>query len=270
MSSTGFNKATSPYDQLADRISGLESAIRDLQRPQPFIIPVLAADPPTTDPTNIWLMPDGRIRARHLNPAGSAYVTREWIPTTPGSSSSGTAPAPPPPAPVTYQNAWTATYTQSYRQPGNARTDGGAVDLYYGSSGDAFNGRNRSLIGFDYAAIASALAGSTIQAVWITMMNKHSWYNAGSDVHLGIHNFSSEPASWGGGSIPRSMTFKAHWNKGATQQVQIPLEFAQAIRDGWGKGIALESPTDSRNYYGYMAGVGSGYQVPVLTVQYAK
>jgi hypothetical protein len=265
-----FQKPTDPYQQLAEQIRLLQAEVRDLRRPRPFLIPVLSADPPTSDPTNMWLFPDGRLRARHLNPAGSAFVTREWVPTAAGAATTGTAIAPPTSAPTTRQTEWSATYTQSYRQSGAARTDAGVVQAYYGSSGDAFNGRNRSLVGFDYAAIAAELAGSTILDVWVRMVNVHSYNNSGSYVHLGIHNFSAEPATWAGGGIPRSMLSKQHWNKGATFTAHVPLEFAQSIRDGWGKGLALESPSDSRDFYGYMGGVGSGYPPPVLIVQYAK
>lgn len=263
-------KPGDPYSEISRQIIELQRQVRELQTSQVFRIPVLSADPPVTDPINMWMFPDGRIRARHLNPAGSAFVTREWVPTAAGSSSSGTAIAPPTDAPTTRQTEWAATYSQSYRQSGAARTDGGAVNAYYGSSGDSFNGRNRSLIGFDHAAIAAELAGSTVLNVWIRMVNVHSYNNSGSYAHLGIHNFSSEPASWAGGGIPRSMLSKQRWAKGQTYTAKLPLEFAQAIRDGWGKGIAIESPSDSKDFYGYMAGVGSGYPVPVLIVQYAK
>lgn len=268
--SGSFSKPTDQVAALAQRITELEAAIRDLSRPRPTVIPILSADPATTDPTNLWLFPDGRLRARHLNTAGSAFVIREWVTTSPGSSSTGTAAAPPTTAPTTHMLYAACTYTQSYRQSGPARTDGGAINLYAGSSGDSFNGRNRSLIGFDYTTIASTLAGSEIQACWIRMVNIHTWYNAGMESFLGIHNFGSEPGSWAGGGIPQSMLTQIHWNKGQDKTVSIPILFAQSIRDGWGKGIALEAPSDSRSYYGYHAGIGSGYQTPQLIVQYAK
>lgn len=268
--SGSYQKPIDPYQALAQQITDLQAQVRDLQRVRPFVIPVLSADPPTTDPTNIWLFPDGRLRARHLNTAGSAFVTREWVPTTAGASTTGTAAATPVAPPVTRMMYASATYTQSYRKSGPARTDGGAINLYAGSSGDSFNGRNRSLIGFDYATIASTLSGAEVQACWLRMVNIHAWYNSGVEVFLGIHNFSAEPSSWAGGSIPRSMMTQIHWNKGEDKTVGIPILFAQSIRDGWGKGIALEAPSDSRSYYGYNAGVGSGYQIPQLIVQYAK
>lgn len=234
-------------------------------------IPTLAQDPPETDPTNVWLFPDGRLRMRHKNPAGTAYVYREYSQTTPGSSTSATAPAPPSAAPQTYQNYWSATWSQSYRSGGSPRTDEGVYLLYYGSAGDSYNGTNRSLIGFDYAAIATELAGSTINNAWIEMTNVHSWYYSGVEIYFGIHNFPSEPATWAGGGIPRQRIAHGHWpDTGTPPPKVVPIEFATSIRDGWGKGIAIEPPSSSREFYGYAAGVGSGKMVPRLHVNYTK
>lgn len=266
-----FRKYSDPVEQLGAEIRELQDRLRALETPRPPLLPVLATDPPETDPINIWLLPDGRLRARHRNVAGTAWIYREWVATAPGTSSSATAPGAAAPAPTTQIPLIAdAIWTRSYRQAGNPRTDNGATHLYYGSSGDGFNGRNRSLIGFDWAAIAAALAGSTINKVTLSLTNVHAYNNSGSDIHFGIHNFGSEPGTWAGGGIPRSMISKQHFGKPQRRDVQMPLEFAQAIRDGWGKGIALESPSDSRTYYGYAGGVGSGQPLPRLTVEYAK
>lgn len=269
---SAFRKYQDPVEELGASIRLLQDRIRVLESNPIARIPVLAADPPETDPVNWWLLPDGRMRARHLNTSGTAFVYREWVATAPGSGSSAAPPAPPAAAPQTQPELVAgAIWSRSYRQSGNARTDDGVVRLYYGSSGDGFNGRNRSLIGFDFASIAAALTGSTIISVKMDLYNLHAYNNSGSDIHFGIHNFSSLPGSWGGGGIPRSMIWKQHFGKPQFRQnVPMPLEFAQAIRDGWGKGIALESPSDSRTYYGYAAGVGSGQPLPTLRITYAK
>lgn len=267
---------TSPLRKDGDPMARLVGEINELRRlalaaqSLPFRIPTVVEDPPESDPTNIWAFPDGRIRWRHLNPAGSAYIYREIIATTAGTDTSAAAPAAPPAAAVTHEDSWPAIWTQSYRQSGAARTDQGATHLYYGSSGDAFNGRNQSLVGFDHAAIAAALSGSTINSVRLSMTNVHAWYNSGVQIYFGIHNFSSEPASWAGGGIPRQRITNHHFGKPQFRTVWMPLEFATAIRDGWGKGIALEAPSSSREFYGYAAGVGSGTTPPVLTVNYSK
>lgn len=267
---SGFQKPTDPVAELALRVRELEQKANAADSPKPFRIPVYAADPSTDDATNMWMLPDGRIRARHRNTADTAWVLREWVSTTPGGSGSGTAPAPPAPAPITRNGFYPAIWSQSYRQSGAARTDEGTVMLYYGSSGDAFNGMNRSLIGFNYTTIASDLAGSTVLGCWLYLVNIHAWFDAGSDIHFGVHNYTSEPSTWAGGGIPRSMVSKHHFGKPQAKTVPLPLYFATDIRDGIGKGVALESPSTSRSFYGYAAGFGSGYDVPLLTVQYAK
>jgi hypothetical protein len=261
-----LQKSTDPYANLVAEIAEIRKVAEEALR-KPFRIPVLNADPAVTDPTSIWLFPDGRLRARHLNPAGSAFITREWVPTAPGAATSAAAPAANPTTGITRQDTWPATWSQSYRQSGAARTDEGTVMLYYGSSGDPFNGQNRSLIGFDYTAIAAALAGSTINGVWLQLQNAHSWYYSGVQIHFGIHNFTSEPSTWGGG-LPRRVSHKF----GSTQwrEVPMPIEFAVGLRDGWGAGITIEAPNPSREFYGYAAGVGSGQRLPQLVVNYTK
>lgn len=254
---------------LINRIGELERTVREAVA-APLKLPVLEDDPDERDPTNMWLFPDGRLRARHLNTTGTAYVYREWVPTSPGGGTSGTAPAPPVTAPTVHVESHVATWSQSYRQSGAARTDEGVVRLYYGSSGDPFNGRNQSLVGFDYATIAANLAGSTINSVTLRLQNLHSWYFSGVDIYFGIHNFTSEPATWAGGGIPQQRIVKHHFNRNQQRDVSMPLAFAQAIRDGWGKGIAIEAPDSNREFYGYAAGVGSGLQVPTLIINYTK
>ena len=267
---------TNPLRKDGDPLGRFINEIAEIKRlaqqatSMPFRVPVLNEDPPEDDPTNLWLFPDGRLRGRHLNAAGTLLVYREWVTSAPGADTSATAPATPSAAVVTHEGSWPAIWSQSYRQSGSPRTDLGVTHLYYGSSGDAFNGRNQSLIGFDYAAIATALAGSTVNSVRLSITNVHAWYHSGVQIYFGIHNFGSEPATWAGGGIPRQRITNHHFGKPQFRTVWMPLEFATAIRDGWGKGIALEAPSTSREFYGYAAGVGSGYAPPTLIVNYTK
>lgn len=264
---------TNPFQKSSDPLAALQRELADLRATveaairRPFCIPVLEADPPLTDATNLWLFPDGRMRGRHLNPAGTAYVIREWVTTAPGATTTGTAAAPSDPNPVTTETTYAAIWTQSYRESGAARTDAGEVMLYYGSSGDGFNGRNQSLIGFNHTTIASDLAGSTVNRVRLRLMNIHAWYNSGVTIHFGVHNFGSEPGTWAGG-LPRITSHK--FGKPQERVVDMPLSFATTIRDGTGKGISIEAPTSSKEFYGYAAGVGSGYVIPALIVNYTK
>lgn len=268
---TSLQKSNDPYNLLLRQFEELKQQATDALV-RPYTVPVVSEDPPETDPTNLWMFPDGRLRGRHKNTAGTAYVYREWVTTSPGSDTSATAPATPPTTPVTQQQMFLAQWSHSYRSTGGGaqRTDQGAVMLYYGSSGDSFNGTNRSLIGFDHAAIAAALAGSTVNSVHLRLVNVHAWYNSGVNIYFGIHNFSSKPGSWTGGGIPAQRIVNHKFGKPQERTVPMPLAFATMIRDGTGKGIAIEAPDSSREFYGYAAGVGSGYNVPALIINYTK
>jgi hypothetical protein len=281
---TGYSKPNDPIVALGQRISDMERQLRDLSRPHPTIIPVLASDPPTTDPTNVWLLPDGRLRIRHRNTADTAWVTREFLETTQaiqahntalhsgasgpsaGASTSSTAPAPPKPAPKTYTKTWYGTWSATYQGDGDKRTDY-PTRLFYGNS-DGFNGRQKSLIGFDYANIAANLAGSTLKTVRLKLHNVHAWWNDGATIYFGVHNSSSEPGSWPG--LVRSKIAHYKFGKPEVRTVSLPLDVGKLLRAGTGKGIALEALNDSSEYYGWAGGVGSSYQDPALIITYTK
>lgn len=223
----------------------------------------------------MWMRHDGRLRGRYLNAGGTAFVyvdypLRSDI-TSPPSVPAAPAPPPKPPAPRTYKTTWTATWTQTYKGDGSKRTDDkGEEMLVYGSSGDSFNGTNRSLIGFNYGSIAATLSGSTVNKVELKLVNIHAYWNSGVEIYFGIHNVTGEPSSWPDDDIPRRRIVHHRFGKPQTRTVPMPLEFATRIRAGTGKGIAIEAPSSSRDFYGYAAGVGSGYAAPQLIVTYAK
>lgn len=247
----------------------MELKLQDLAHPGSFQIPVRDQDPDDSEPINFWMFPDGRLRGRHLNPAGSAWVYREWIPTAPGASTSSVAAAAPAAAPVSFSRSYPAAWSASYRNDGVKRTDDASTLLVYGYT-DGTNGRGRSLLGFDHTSIASDLSGSTVTAVYITMMNLLSVWPSGSTAHLGIHNYTSAPTTWAGGGIPLSMSEQVSFSPQERKTFRLPLAFATMIRDGSGKGIALESPSDDAALAGAASGFGGTYEAPVLTVEYAK
>lgn len=264
----GFERSNNPIDELGRRLRDLELQIRLLTHADPFRIPVRATDPDVTEPINMWLFPDGRLRARHWNPGGTAYVIREWVPTAAGSSTSATAPAAAKPAPISYQKVYVGTWSDSYKQDGTKRTDVPGL-LEYGYA-DATNGRCRSLVGFDHATIATDLASSTVHSVYLTMLNRNAVWPTSTTVYLGVHNFSSSPASWAGAGIPESMVQSEMFTPSQQRTIKVPLTFATRLRDGTGKGIALEVPSDDPALAGSMSGYGTSYTVPMLTVNYAK
>lgn len=266
-----FTRSTTTEAQLARQIDALIALV---QKPRAFVIPILQTDPVETDGTNLWMRPDGRLRGRYFN--GTVYVYTDYplrtdITAPPAVPAAPAAPGKPP-ATRTFKSTWSAIWTQTYKGDNSKRTDDrGDNFIVYGNSGDSFNGTNKALIGFDYAAIASALAGSTIKAVQFTMTNVHAYWNSGVDVYFGMHNVTSEPSSWpSSGSLPVRRAVHSHYGKPQTKTVSFPIDFASRLRAGTAKGLAVEAPSSSKDYYGYAGGVGSGYTAPKLTITYAK
>jgi hypothetical protein len=241
--------------------------------PQYFVIPTLAADPPDGDPTNLWMRWDGRLRGRYLNGSGVwvyvDYPMRSDITSPPAVPAYPAAPALAS-APLTYQNTYTATWSQGYKGDGTKRTDAiGETMLPFGNRNDG-NGTQRSLIGFDYSTIATDLAASTITGVQLRLVNLDSYWSRGVDIFFGIHNEPSEPTSWNADNVVASRIASAHFGKPETKTIPLTLEFATRLRAGTGKGIAIEAPSSAIDLYGYASGVGSAYDAPQLVITFAK
>lgn len=266
-----YTRATSPEAQLSQTIDELVEANT---RPTPFVIPVLQADPSTADPTNLWMTTNGRLRGRYWNGSTWVYIDyplRSDI-TAPPAVAAPPAPVTKPTPIKTYKTTWTATWSQTYQGDGDKRTDDrGNNYIVYGNSGDSFNGTQRALIGFDYADIQSKLASSTIKSVQLKMTNVHAYWNSGVQVYFGMHNVTSEPASWpSSGSLLHRKQVHFKFGKPETKTVSLGTLFGRELRANNGKGLAVEAPSSSRDYYGYAGGVGSGYTPPQLIITYAK
>lgn len=266
-----YIRVTSPEAAIAREVT----AIAEAQKlPKPFVIPVLQSDPSTSDPTNLWMTTNGRLRGRYWNGASYTYIDyplRSDITAPPAVVAPPAAPARPSPI-KTYKSTWTATWSQTYQASGAKRTDSkGENFLVYGNSGEGSYGTQRALVGFDYAAIASALASSTIRSVQLKMTNVHAYWNSGVDVYFGLHNVTSEPSTWpSSGSLVDRKTAHAKFGKPQTKTISLGVSFGNRLRAGQGKGLAIEAPSSSRDYYGFAGGVGSGYTPPQLIITYAK
>lgn len=266
---TGQRRPEDDNASLARRIAALEARARD-SRYTAFRIPVLAQDPDVIDPTNIWLLHDGRLRTRKRNSADTAWVIDEWVRTAPGSSTSATSPPAQGAVATSQFVSLSALWSSSYTAAGAARTGGTDAGLLYYGYNDATNGRNRAYLGFDYTVLASTLSGSTITAVQLFLQNLYSASSQGSDLYFGLHNVSgaSAPGTWQGTVL--SQAVKQRMVGPESRYIDLPILFGTSIRDGTAKGLAIEVPDDSPSRYGYAAGVGSGYDVPELIVYYSK
>jgi hypothetical protein len=265
---TARRVSTTPEAKFAQQVTELiEARIRKLR----FVIPIFTADPPETDPTNLWMRWDGRLRSRYWN--GTVYVYTDYplrsditsppaVPAYPANPS-------PPSLPQTVSRTWVAQWSQTYKADRTQRTDtAGNVLCFFGSEA-AYN-KQLSLLGFDYADIASKLSGSTIQSITVTMAGINSYYPTGAQVAMGMHNQATKPSVYN-----ETTTILRYGNQetilpGTNIAYSLPMAFAQQLRAGTAKGLVLEAPGPDKGFWGSVAGVGSTYPAPQLTITYAK
>lgn len=180
-----------------------------------------------------------------------------------GGSDGGTTPV------QSYTKYYDATWTGSYQGDGDRRYSNG--DMYHGQYSST-QGNQRSLIGFNTAAIAADLAGATITGCWVTLKNTHYYQNSGGTAVLGTHSYSnsSAPSTWSGGTVNESRsTFS--WVKGAKSTVSLGTSYGNDFKSGAAKGIALgPGDTTSINYYSYWYGNIGQSNSPQLKITYTK
>lgn len=213
-------------------------------RPSGLVIPILDADPSGDDPTNLWGFNDGRVMFRPV-PGGTIYqVTFSAHSVT----TSGT-PKPPDPEPRLYGKIYDAQWARSFCTVHGVED---AADLYYGYPGaGSAHGERKIMIGFDDATIRSDTAGGIIRKVEFRMVNKWSYLAAGTDIHLGIHNRSTAPASY---SAVLFNAFKGVWPRSGQGVYwrSIGTVFGRYLRDGYGRGITINNSNTSKSEYGQM------------------
>lgn len=176
-----------------------------------------------------------------------------------------------------YVKDFTVTWTRSYGGSGNYKGDsilGSRNRLYQGrySNPDIqWNGDwgiQKSMAGFDDAAIRSELSGAKIDRVQLYIENWHWWYWAGGRINLGSHNQSNPPGKF---SETRYGIAWANWSqRGGGKWVELPRSFGEELRDGKAKGFTLHKNSTDPYYYGYFYGAGQGGRTPKLRITYTK
>lgn len=265
---TTRNMPTSPEGKFG---KALEDFINGLIRQQRFVIPTFAADPPETDPTNLWMRWDGRLRGRYWN--GTVYVyidypLRSDITAPPAVPAYPAAPTGPTPV-QSQSRTWTANWSQTYLGSGAYRTDTDG-DIYAIFGTDGAYGNQKSLVGFDYADIVTQLASSTIQAITLTMTTMSTYYANGTKVSLGMHNITGFVTTYDVTTTILRYGSEQTIQPGQTATYTLPLSFAQQLRAGTAKGLVFEAPNASPGFLGAVASAGSAYTAPQLTITYAK
>lgn len=230
-------------------------------------IPTLAADPAASTGINIWVRTtDNNLRVR----TGSGIVS--YAPAAAGSSTATASPATtsaiskPANAQLrTYVSEFPALWSASFREDGSKRVDG-TGGLYFGVS-DSTNGRQKSQIGFDSTAIATALAGATLRRVELYLSMRSTYLPSGADLHIGAHSNAAEPATWGG--IYRSDVTMKHFGASQARWVDLSTAFLQWLYSGTARGVSINQLSDSLAAAGVAQGVGTG-SPPRLRITYVK
>jgi hypothetical protein len=190
----------------------------------------------------------------------TAQLSLVFDPTTGGST--GSAPVPPrskPPtttAPTKFTSAFGATYSRTYNGDGSTTWD----DSSYAYQGryDSNRGNTRSLIGFNFASIESALAGATKITCYFTFKVAHAYYNSGLTAVIGSHNYASKPATWSSTHVYENQIRKGSCVAGKTYSVNLSAWHCWAFQQGVITGMAFgPGPSTSLVYYGYMYGAAS-------------
>jgi hypothetical protein len=246
-----------PEERFLQEIQDLKAQIAALQN-RPLQIPYLDADPDAAYAGNVWMFQDGRIRFRL--PDGTI---KQVSTATSTGSTTGTSKPPVAAQPTTHVYEGALTFGESYRSSGGVSGSNHTSYLYHGNGGSSFNGNQSALIGFDYATIASALSGSTITGVWIYLNPVHTWWNSGATAWFGMHSNATKPGSYTG--VVRNFVSSAKVVAGQPKWIPLSTEFGSRFRDGSAKGVILQAPNDSNQYYAYYS-IGS----PRIRIQYVK
>jgi hypothetical protein len=173
-----------------------------------------------------------------------------------GSATSPTPPKSKPPTghvPTLQTSAFGATYSRTY--DGDNTTTWDDSSFCYQGRYDSNRGNTKSLIGFNFASIESALAGATKITGTFTFKVQHSYYNSGLTVIIGSHNYASKPATWASNKVFTNQIRKGGCLAGHTYTVNLTSWQCWAFQTGNITGMAFgPGPSTSLTYYGYMYG----------------
>lgn len=173
-----------------------------------------------------------------------------------GSATSPTPPKSKPPTPTTptkHTSAFGATYSRTY--DGDNTTTWDDSSYCYQGRYDSNRGNTRSLIGFNFASIESALAGATKITGTFTFKVQHSYYNSGLTAVIGSHSYAAKPATWASNKVFTNQIRRGSCVAGKTYTVNLTSWQCWAFQTGNITGMAFgPGPSTSLTYYGFMYG----------------
>lgn len=176
----------------------------------------------------------------------------------------GTATAPTPPkskpptttAPTKFTSAFGATYSRTF--DGNNSTTWDDSSFCYQGKYDNNRGNTKSLVGFNFASISSALAGATRITGTFTFKVKHSFYNSGLTAVIGSHDYAAKPATWSSTRVYTNQIRRGSCVAGRTYTINLTPWHCWAFQQGVITGMAFgPGPSTSRAYYGFIYGAAS-------------
>jgi hypothetical protein len=194
------------------------------------------------------------------------------MPTFTGYNSTDTPPVTPnPPAPKTYTKTYYATWSRTY--DGDNTTTWDDTPYCYQGYYSSTRGHTKSLIGFDYATIASNLSGATINSCYVTIKGAHSYYNDGFALDVGTHNYTAKPSTWANGNVNQQRTGinrPPGIAAGETVKLSLGTTIGAEFKSQVSRGIAIGPGLDNQLvYYGYLYGATQSGK-PYLTITYTK
>lgn len=253
-----------PELRLLGDISRLQQAVRDLQGASPRI-PVLEEDPPEESGTSIWMLIDGRLRARkpdggilEFSAVGHIHDDRYTPKASPGpapTAGGGTSTVPPPPSayvPTSRRYHRGADWSECYWKGGASVYGNDQGRLYY-SMYTSVTGEMKSMIHFpNLDELAPGPAGTQIREVWLRLSNLHTNSHAGGVLRIGLHNAGGVPGSfteteWPPFEIPVGKPSLHKW-------YQLPNWVGDRFVTKQATGFTLNQRSTSRALYGYAAG----------------
>lgn len=176
------------------------------------------------------------------------------------------------PAPkVTTTGVWWATWGRSFREAAGTTLTGDPADLYQGTPYYASDwGNSRSLFGFDYAAIQTALSGATINWVKLVYRTKDVYeYPPYCTVSVASHTYTTKPSTWSAASVTTGRANFSGRQMGATYTDTLPVAIGNEFKAGTTRGLGF-GPGLTGTDFGSMYGAITSTDRPRLQINYTK
>lgn len=141
-----------------------------------------------------------------------------------------------------------ATWVASY-DGGSAKRSG--TDLYYGYYSSTW-GNQRSLVGFAIPDLSGCIE---VTSARFKFYNQHHFLNSGGDIIIAIHDYASEPSTWGGSRVDEAEQTVGDAPKPGWVDLTCDASIRSKLKTNGIKGFGFgPGPSNSQSYYGYVNG----------------